>query len=68
MLRSRNWEILRMALRTKPAAFITAVFICFLFVSVGWSADIPDKPQRYVVDLAGIVDDATQNRLNGYLQ
>ena len=57
-----------MGLRTKLVAFITAVFICFLFVSVGWSADIPDKPQRYVVDLAGIVDDATENRLNGYLQ
>jgi uncharacterized protein len=32
------------------------------------SADIPDQPQRYVVDLAGIVDDVTENRLNGYLQ
>jgi len=57
-----------MALRTKPKAFITAVFICFLFVSVGRPANIPEKPQKYVVDLAGIINDAVENRLNGYLQ
>jgi uncharacterized protein len=57
-----------MVLRTKPKAFITTVFICFLFASVVRSANIPEKPQRYVVDLAGIVDDAVENRLNGYLQ
>ena len=57
-----------MALKTKPKAFITAVFICLLFVSVGRSATIPEMPQKYVVDLAGIIDDAVENRLNGYLQ
>ena len=57
-----------MALRTKPESLIAAVIICLLVVSVALSAGIPDKPQRYVVDLAGIVDDATENRLNGYLQ
>jgi len=57
-----------MALKTKPKAFITAVFICLLFVSVGRSANIPEMPQKYVVDLAGIIDDAVENRLNGYLQ
>ncbi len=57
-----------MALRTKSKAFITAVFICFLFVSVGRPANIPEKPQTYVVDLAGIVNDTVKHRLNGYLQ
>jgi len=57
-----------MALRTKPKSLIAAVIIFLLVVSVALSAGIPDKPQRYVVDLAGIVDDATENRLNGYLQ
>jgi len=57
-----------MALRNKPKPLIAAVIICLLVVSVAWSTGIPDKPQRYVVDLAGIVDDATENRLNGYLQ
>jgi len=28
---------------------------------------IPERPLNYVVDLAGIVDDPTENRLNGYL-
>lgn len=29
---------------------------------------IPDRPPRYVVDLAGIIQDETEERLNGYLQ
>jgi uncharacterized protein len=57
-----------MALRTKSKAFIAAVFICFLFASAGRPADIPEKPQKYVVDQAGIINDAVGNRLNGYLQ
>ena len=57
-----------MVLRTKPKAFITAVFICFLFVSVGRPADIPKMPQTYVVDQAGIINDTVEHRLNGYLQ
>ena len=57
-----------MALRTKPKSLIAAVIIFLLVVSVALSAGIPDRPERYVVDLAGIVDDATENRLNGYLQ
>jgi uncharacterized protein len=57
-----------MGLRTKPKAIITAVFICFLFVSVGWPANIPQMPQTYVVDQAGIINDAVKHRLNGYLQ
>lgn len=54
--------------RNKPESLITAVIICFLIVSVAISADIPDMPQKYVVDLAGIVDHAVETRLNGYLQ
>jgi uncharacterized protein len=57
-----------MALRTKPKAFIAAVFICLLFVSAGRPADIPKMPQKYVVDKAGIIDDGVENRLDGYLQ
>ncbi len=57
-----------MALRTKPESLIAAVIICLLVASVALSTGIPDKPQKYVVDLAGIVDDTTENRLNGYLQ
>lgn len=57
-----------MALRTKLGSLVAAVIICLLVVSVALPANIPDQPQRYVVDLAAIIDDATENRLNGYLQ
>ena len=57
-----------MALKTKPKAFIAAIVICLLFVSVGRSENIPVMPQKYVVDLAGIINDAVEHRLNGYLQ
>ena len=57
-----------MALRTESKAFIAAVFICFLFVSAGRPANIPEKPQQYVVDLAGIINNTVKHRLNGYLQ
>ncbi len=57
-----------MAFRTKHIALITIVFIVFTFLPVAQPVDIPETPQRYVVDLAGIVEDVTENRLNGYLQ
>jgi uncharacterized protein len=57
-----------MILRTKPKAFIVAVFICLLFVSAGRPANIPERPQKYVVDMAGIINDTVENKLNGYLQ
>lgn len=57
-----------MAFRNRGLALIPAVFIIFLVVSASHPSDIPEMPSRYVVDLAGIVDDATETRLNGYLQ
>jgi uncharacterized protein len=57
-----------MVLKFKLESLLSAVLICFLLVSAALPASIPDQPQKYVVDLAGIIDDATENRLNGYLQ
>ncbi|MEJ2655843.1 MAG: TPM domain-containing protein [Desulfobacterales bacterium] len=57
-----------MALRNKSKELITAVFICFLFVSSGRPANIPQMPKQYVVDQAGIINDTVKNRLDGYLQ
>lgn len=57
-----------MVLRNRHLSLITAVFIVFLVISVARPADIPEMPPRYVVDLAGVVDDATETKLNGYLQ
>lgn len=57
-----------MRLKTKSA------FILFLFAlllasfSLAVKPPIPDMPSRYVVDLAGIIDDGVEMRLNGFLQ
>jgi uncharacterized protein len=48
-------------------------FIMPLFVLIPGRAafcvvNVPEKPEHYVVDLAGIVEDSVENQLNGYLQ
>ena len=65
---SRNWGTLLMTSKNKLAIFLATLFLCLLAASVSRSAGIPVRPLNYVVDLAGIVDDVTENRLNGYLQ
>lgn len=57
-----------MTLRNSRTTFLITLFLCLLAASVSYSAGVPERPLNYVVDLAGIVDDATENRLNGYLQ
>ncbi|MBW1725729.1 MAG: TPM domain-containing protein [Deltaproteobacteria bacterium] len=57
-----------MTSKTRPAVFMAILFLCLVVGSVSHAANVPEKPPRYVVDLAGIIDDATENRLNGYLQ
>ena len=57
-----------MTLRNRRSTFLATLFLCLLVASVSHSAGVPERPPNYVVDLAGIVDDATENRLNGYLQ
>jgi uncharacterized protein len=44
-----------------------ALLVCSS-ATVGHGADIPALPAAPVVDLAGIIDNATENRLNRYLQ
>ena len=57
-----------MTSKTRPAVFLAILFLCLVVGSVSHATSVPEKPARYVVDLAGIIDDATENRLNGYLQ
>jgi len=57
-----------MASKFRRAIFLATLFLCLVAVCVSHSADIPEKPVNYVVDLAGIMDNATEKRLNGYLQ
>jgi uncharacterized protein len=52
----------------KPALFSAVLFFCMLAVSVCHAVDIPDTPRDYVVDLAGIVDQGAEGKLNGYLR
>lgn len=52
----------------KFAVCLAALFVCLVFASVSHSVSVPEKPDKYVVDLAGIVDTTVENRLNGYLQ
>ncbi len=53
---------------TKNAVFASVLFLCLLAASAGMAVDVPEKPSSYVVDLAGLVDNATENKLNRYLQ
>jgi uncharacterized protein len=42
--------------------------IILLIVPLAHALDIPGMPDRYVVDMAGIVDDAVEMKLDGYLK
>jgi uncharacterized protein len=44
------------------------IIICFLAASLAYADNIPEKPARYVVDLANIIDDSDEMKINGYLQ
>jgi uncharacterized protein len=57
-----------MTLRNRRTIFLATIFLSLLAASVSHSVGVPERPLNYVVDLAGIVDDTTENRLNGYLQ
>jgi uncharacterized protein len=57
-----------MTLKNRRTFLLITLFLCLIGVSVSHAAAVPERPVKYVVDLAGIVDDATENRLNGYLQ
>jgi uncharacterized protein len=57
-----------MTSKNRFAVFPAILFVCLVVGSVSHAIGVPEKPPKYVVDLAGIIDDATENRLNGYLQ
>jgi uncharacterized protein len=56
-----------MKLRNKILFICIAVFLCLNTVAVFAAVDIPDKPYNHVVDLAGIINDDVEVKLNGYL-
>jgi uncharacterized protein len=46
------------------------IVVCLLTAPASFAAEppLPEMPSHYVVDLAGIIDDGVEQRLNGYLQ
>ena len=57
-----------MTSKTNFSVFLAFLLLCLMVGSVSRAVSVPETPPRYVVDLAGIIDDATENRLNGYLK
>ena len=45
-----------------------ALLLAVLLAAPASGANIPDRPRDYVVDLAGVVDDRAEQKLNGYLK
>ena len=52
----------------KYFVFLTILFFFLVTPSVSHAVEVPAKPPNYVVDLAGIIDDAAELKLNRYLR
>jgi uncharacterized protein len=48
--------------------FSITVLLVILIAASAYADVIPERPTRYIVDLAAILDDSVEMRLNGYLQ
>ena len=57
-----------MRLLNKPIILIAVGWLCLAAASPAESITVPERPVRYVVDLAGIIDAEPETKLNGYLQ
>lgn len=57
-----------MVSKHKTPPIIAILFLLLFMPSNLPAVDVPAKPDRYVVDLAGIVDKTTQKKINGLLQ
>lgn len=53
---------------TRLINLTVVMLITLMFVSPALGASIPNRPLEYVVDLAGVVDDRVEQKLNGYLK
>ena len=56
-----NWKY------RSPLVLVALIF-SLLLISAGYAIEIPDTPEHYVVDLAGVIDSGVEQKLNGYLQ
>jgi uncharacterized protein len=68
MLRLKSWETLSMCSLFKTVLLGAIVLLICSAASVGHSVEIPALPANPVVDLAGIIDNDTESKLNRYLK
>ena len=54
--------------KIKPAIFFTVLVVVCATAIIGSADDIPPLPPAPVVDLAGIIDESVQTKLNGLLR
>jgi uncharacterized protein len=57
-----------MLLKCKTLIFLAYVLFIFTTTPPGFAAEIPAIPANPVVDLAGIIDDAVETKINRYLR
>ena len=57
-----------MRLRCKSIIFVALVLLFCVAAPPGFSIEIPAMPANPVVDLAGIIDEAVENKINRYLK
>jgi len=54
--------------KRKLLLFWGVLVFSFITIPIAHTVNIPERPGRYVVDLAHIIDDSVESRLAGYLQ
>ena len=54
--------------RTRILFWLVLLLCCCLPVAYASAIQLPAQPSHYVVDQAGLVDPATEQKINGYLQ
>jgi uncharacterized protein len=57
-----------MQFKNRFALILILLILGIMAVSIAQSANIPEKPHNYVVDMANMVDNVTEGKINGYLQ
>ncbi len=57
-----------MLLKRKSIIFLALVLLIFTTAPAGFAAEIPLIPANPVIDLAGIIDDAVETKINRYLR